>query len=1486
MIWFSKPRNPMITTGARHGLLLCVLASCGVDNSATPPAGRAVDAVKTAERLTRARALVRAGSIVQTEPRLGVPTFLWVRPGLASSAAAVTAGAARPEVAAARAALADYAPLYGLADADVAGAVVASVHDLGTGAILVQYRAPLDGIEIFGEALTVVMNRKLEPVAVTGYLTSTTAPPTSAAGLAFTHTAPAGAIAAISHLANTPIDAGRLVPAGSGNGYDTFTLPPSAGVALDAPVRLKRVYFHAADGLEAAYYVEVVAHTGAAPAGVLSLDGSAVKTTEAYAYIVSAATGQVLSRKSLISDAVAATSSEPAALAPGFTYRVWADPATGIPLDTPAGNDVDPKLVPVPDGAQSPFVSPSDVDLASFPFSRNDPWLPPGATETVGNNVDAYLDLFAPDGFGTSTTPTDPATADFRAQVTAPGQFLHAQIPDGNGALAEGRQATIQQLFYNINFLHDWYYDAGFDEAAGNAQTDNFARGGLGGDSIRAEAQDYSGYSNANMQTPADGARPIMQMYMFPSVANRIEILPPSIIATKSAMGISMSGPQVYDLTAEVVVATFASSPACTVTNAADLDGKIALFHFDNTDGTGCAYPARLAQLYATTAQAIIMVNTASTPDTIGHFIGFNPAVRQIVAVVSSHTGEELDAAHQLTPPVMARLFRAPDRDGALDNQIVFHEFFHYVSNRLVGAGAGVNPLESQSGGMGEGWSDFNAMLLTVREDDTATPSNATFNGTYALATYATSGAPFDASANQGYYYGIRRYPYSTDMTKNPLTFKHIGANVALPVGPPVRFGADGANNPEVHNTGEVWTSMLWECYAGLLRDTLGPAPRLAFHDAQRRMQRYLIAALKATPSRATFAEARDALLAVALANDPADYARFRTGFAKRGAGARAVAPSAFSAFNEGVVEDFTTDFYMTATLDDSLGSCDGDGVLDHGEYGRLTITLQNAGVTAFAATTATISSSSPDVWFPDGAAVAFAAMGLDGTASATVRVAYRASATGIAALGFQLSYPGAQPKLATLRGNTEEVANAAATDDVEASASAETTDFAAKFGNVAPWHRIELSPMQHAWHVDDASTTADQYLISPPLTVDASGTFNLQFDHSWSFDTVPLATYVSLYDDGGVIEMSVNGGAYTDIGGPAYNGFLWSYPGNTNPLVNRPAFIGTSEASVHTSLTQAIPPGSIVQVRFRFASDLIQRSTTTGWTIDNIAYAGVVEKPFTAVVADHHTCTKVPSAADLAITVSDGVSSARPGGVVTYAITAANTSSSDVLGATVADAFPAALACTWTCTATAGGACAAAGTGAILDQVTLPAGGTATYTATCEVSASIVGAALSNTATIVAPGPVTDPVPANNTATDTDTMLRAPSHLTAEKTVAGSFVQGGTVVYTIVLRNDGAGAQLDNPGDELVDALPAGLILVSASATSGSAVANLAANTVTWNGDIAAGGAVTMAIVATITAPAGTTILNQAAFRYDSDGDSTNDAADTSDAYVCAQSP
>jgi uncharacterized repeat protein (TIGR01451 family) len=117
-------------------------------------------------------------------------------------------------------------------------------------------------------------------------------------------------------------------------------------------------------------------------------------------------------------------------------------------------------------------------------------------------------------------------------------------------------------------------------------------------------------------------------------------------------------------------------------------------------------------------------------------------------------------------------------------------------------------------------------------------------------------------------------------------------------------------------------------------------------------------------------------------------------------------------------------------------------------------------------------------------------------------------------------------------------------------------------------------------------------------------------------------------------------------------------------------------------------------------------------------------------------------------------------------------------------------------------------------------------------------------------------------------------------KTASGSFVVGGAVSYTVTLRNQGTLAQADNPGDEFTDVLPATLELVSASATSGTAAANLGTNTVTWNGALpAVVGEVVITINATVgLETAGQVIANQGAFSFDADGDGINESAGVTD--------
>jgi uncharacterized repeat protein (TIGR01451 family) len=140
------------------------------------------------------------------------------------------------------------------------------------------------------------------------------------------------------------------------------------------------------------------------------------------------------------------------------------------------------------------------------------------------------------------------------------------------------------------------------------------------------------------------------------------------------------------------------------------------------------------------------------------------------------------------------------------------------------------------------------------------------------------------------------------------------------------------------------------------------------------------------------------------------------------------------------------------------------------------------------------------------------------------------------------------------------------------------------------------------------------------------------------------------------------------------------------------------------------------------------------------------------------------------------------------------------------------------------------------------------------------------------------DPNAADNADTETTTVVAPLVWMgTRTKTAladSGEFVVNGDVTYTITLTNAGVGTQADNPGHELVDALPSSLALVSAEATTGTAAADQPSNTVTWDGSLPTGGSVTITIHATIgpRVALGATIANQATVAYDVDGNGTND--------------
>ncbi len=282
----------------------------------------------------------------------------------------------------------------------------------------------------------------------------------------------------------------------------------------------------------------------------------------------------------------------------------------------------------------------------------------------------------------------------------------------------------------------------------------------------------------------------------------------------------------------------------------------------------------------------------------------------------------------------------SPNRDGALDADIVIHEMTHGLSSRLHGDASGLS--SNMAGGMGEGWSDFYAHCLLSEPTDP-------LDGVYSSGGYSTNQIFSGFAGN--YYYGIRRFPKAimsstggpNNRPHNPLTFADIDstqANIAdgaFPRGPIGVPNLDG-----VHNIGEVWSSALWEVRAKFIT-------RLGGETGNRRILQYVTDGMKLSPSAPDFIQSRDAIIAAAQASLPtpqanADVVDIWEGFRIRGIGFSASVTSPGSGNNNTrVVEAFNSpNLFQTPTFTFSDAVGDNDGFAEPGEILTVTIPLFN----------------------------------------------------------------------------------------------------------------------------------------------------------------------------------------------------------------------------------------------------------------------------------------------------------------------------------------------------------------------------------------------------------------------------------------------------------------------------------------------------------------------------------------------------------------
>lgn len=239
-----------------------------------------------------------------------------------------------------------------------------------------------------------------------------------------------------------------------------------------------------------------------------------------------------------------------------------------------------------------------------------------------------------------------------------------------------------------------------------------------------------------------------------------------------------------------------------------------------------------------------------------------------------------------------------PDRDSGFDAEVLIHEFTHGLSNRIIG-GPNVRGLggSGQPRGLGEGYSDLYALLLLRQPDEDP-------DATYVVGGYAVFhlnpafGVPENWQDN--YYFGIRHFPYVTDLCTNPFTLVDMQpANYDITPIP----SADCAATPPVspwlatrsggpHDMGEIWAVTVWEGRRNLV-DKHGAAV------GNELMLQLLTDSLFLLERDPTSIEARDTILLADLARTDGDNrCELWRGFGKRGMGVGAATPET-GAFTE-----------------------------------------------------------------------------------------------------------------------------------------------------------------------------------------------------------------------------------------------------------------------------------------------------------------------------------------------------------------------------------------------------------------------------------------------------------------------------------------------------------------------------------------------------------------------------------------------------------
>ncbi|WP_370898001.1 T9SS-dependent M36 family metallopeptidase [Chryseobacterium gossypii] len=486
-------------------------------------------------------------------------------------------------------------------------------------------------------------------------------------------------------------------------------------------------------------------------------------------------------------------------------------------------------------------------------------------TITRGNNVYAYDDKDDDENtFGTSPDGGASRNFDFPYNPLA--------LPYTNLA------AATTNLFYITNKVHDIFYKFGFTESARNFQKNNFGNGGLDDDDVFAQSQDGGGYNNANFASYPDNYNGLMQMYLWMGSNRKLFYNTPSDAVPRVVNGgLAQFGAPLNDIgiTGDIKAASVADG--CAALPAGELAGKIGLIQ----RGT-CSFSVKVKNAQNAGAVAAVIYNDPANGSTLINMGGVDNTITIPSILITNAEGEYIKTKLTANIPVNVDLRIDARYDGSFDNGIVTHEYGHGISNRLTGSGYNCLNSSNDKEQMGEGWSDFFALMLTNKPGDNASVPRGM--GTYVIGQSITGG-------------GIRPAKYSPNFTINSYTYGDTNG---------MEYNNGSGIVPDVHSIGFVWATMLWDLHweyvakYGYSSDVTANTT-----NGSSRVLQLVTDALKLQACNPTFIDGRNAILAADLATTGgADKCMIWGAFAKRGLGVNASAGSKTNINDQ--VEDFT----------------------------------------------------------------------------------------------------------------------------------------------------------------------------------------------------------------------------------------------------------------------------------------------------------------------------------------------------------------------------------------------------------------------------------------------------------------------------------------------------------------------------------------------------------------------------------------------------